>query len=265
MRPTAVICWPAGSWRRPSAGVAPVFDRSVPRVIGLPGAIRSDNGVPFSSTGAGGLSRLSVQWLKLGIRLERIEPGCPQQNGRHERMHRTLKAETAKPPAATLAAQQGKRLAPVRERAVRPAAAALGDGQRRCPRTVTVSLPSRRSLPFTEATASSEKEPAAWPRRGSATGRASARGGAAFLRLGTGPLRGGVVGRAVDDAGFDGEHVVERRIARAAVAACRANRRRGRRRPGATEHGPARMRRGRSSRQQVVFIVFRTAARCRPA
>ena len=47
-----------------------------------------------------------MHWLKLGIRLERIEPGCPQQNGRHERFHRTLKAETTKPPAATLAAQQ---------------------------------------------------------------------------------------------------------------------------------------------------------------
>ena len=87
------------------AGVGPVVDRLL-RDHGLPGAIRSDNGVPFSSTGAGGLSRLSVHWLKLGIRLERIEPGCPQQNGRHERFHRTLKAETTKPPAATLAAQQ---------------------------------------------------------------------------------------------------------------------------------------------------------------
>jgi len=74
--------------------------------FGLPRAIRSDNGPPFASVGAGGLSRLSVWWLKLGIRPERIAPGKPQQNGRHERMHGTLKAATAAPPAATLAAQQ---------------------------------------------------------------------------------------------------------------------------------------------------------------
>lgn len=74
---------------------------------GLPCAIHSDNGVPFaSSTGLTGLSRLSVSWLKLGIELRRSRPGCPQDNGAHERMHRTLKAETARPPAATLRAQQ---------------------------------------------------------------------------------------------------------------------------------------------------------------
>src|SRR6266404_137166 len=73
---------------------------------GLPRAIRSDNGAPFASVGVGGLSRLSVWWVKLGIMPERIEPGQPQQNGRHERMHRTLKAECASPPAATAAAQQ---------------------------------------------------------------------------------------------------------------------------------------------------------------
>jgi putative transposase len=78
------------------------------REYGLPGTIRSDNGTPFASVGAGGLSRLSVWWVKLGIAPERIEPGQPQQNGRHERMHGTLKAETAKPPAATSAAQQGR-------------------------------------------------------------------------------------------------------------------------------------------------------------
>jgi putative transposase len=89
------------------AGVAPVIDRLL-REHGLPDAIRTDNGVPFSSTGAGGLSRLAVRWLKLGIRLERIEPGCPEQNGRHERLHRTLKTETANPPAATAAAQQAR-------------------------------------------------------------------------------------------------------------------------------------------------------------
>ena len=76
------------------------------REYGLPRVIRSDNGAPFASLGAGGLSRLGVWWVKLGITPERIEPGKPQQNGRHERMHKTLKAETAQPPAATLAHQQ---------------------------------------------------------------------------------------------------------------------------------------------------------------
>src|SRR5512134_1818206 len=65
---------------------------------GLPAAIRSDNGVPFASPNAlFNLSKLSVWWLRLGIAIERIKPGCPQQNGRHERMHLTLKLETTKP------------------------------------------------------------------------------------------------------------------------------------------------------------------------
>lgn len=75
---------------------------------GLPGAIRSDNGPPFASAAAGGLSALSLWWIKLGIACERIEPGKPQQNGRHERMHRTLKQETAAPPAASLAEQDAR-------------------------------------------------------------------------------------------------------------------------------------------------------------
>jgi transposase InsO family protein len=76
------------------------------REYGLPEAIRTDNGEPFGSVGIAGLSRLSVWWIKLGIRPERIQPGKPQQNGRHERMHRTLKQATAKPPADNLRAQQ---------------------------------------------------------------------------------------------------------------------------------------------------------------
>jgi putative transposase len=76
------------------------------REHGLPGAIRSDNGSPFAGSGAGGLTRLSARWAKMGIRLERIYPGKPQQNGRHERMHGTLKAEVCTPPAATTLAQQ---------------------------------------------------------------------------------------------------------------------------------------------------------------
>jgi transposase InsO family protein len=76
---------------------------------GLPAAIRSDNGVPFASPNAlFNLSKLSVWWLRLGIAIERIKPGHPQQNGRHERMHRTLKAETTRPPGANSLQQQGR-------------------------------------------------------------------------------------------------------------------------------------------------------------
>ena len=76
------------------------------REYGLPEVIRSDNGSPFASTGTTGLTALSVWWIKLGIRPERIVAGKPQQNGRHERVHRTLKQETAMPPADSLPAQQ---------------------------------------------------------------------------------------------------------------------------------------------------------------
>jgi len=76
---------------------------------GLPLAIRTDNGVPFASPrGLFGLSRLSVWWLTLGIAIERIKPGNPQQNGRHERMHRTLKKGTTKPAGTNLLQQQEK-------------------------------------------------------------------------------------------------------------------------------------------------------------
>jgi putative transposase len=76
------------------------------REHGMPWAIRSDNGPPFAACTLGGLSKLSVWWLRLGIKVERIAPGKPQQNGRHERFHRTLEEHTAAPPAGTLAAQQ---------------------------------------------------------------------------------------------------------------------------------------------------------------
>ena len=76
------------------------------REYGLPEAIRTDNGVPFASQAVGGLSGLSVWWLKLGIVPERIEPGQPQQNGRHERMHLTLKQETACQRLSKLGSQQ---------------------------------------------------------------------------------------------------------------------------------------------------------------
>jgi transposase InsO family protein len=85
--------------------VLPHFDRAF-REYGLPDRIRSDNGIPFASTALGGLSSLSIAWIKLGILPERIEPGQPQQNGRHERMHKTLKAETASPPSANMTEQQ---------------------------------------------------------------------------------------------------------------------------------------------------------------
>jgi len=81
------------------------FER-VFREYGLPEVVRTDNGTPFASRGLGGLSRLSYWWIRLGIHPERIEPGHPEQNGRHERIHKTLKDHTARPPAKTLAQQQ---------------------------------------------------------------------------------------------------------------------------------------------------------------
>jgi putative transposase len=85
-----------------------VFE-SVFKEFGLPSAIRTDNGVPFASPNAlFNLSKLSVWWLRLGIDIERIKPGCPQQNGRHERMHLTLKKETTKPAGANFLQQQAR-------------------------------------------------------------------------------------------------------------------------------------------------------------
>jgi transposase InsO family protein len=85
----------------------PVFTRLF-KEYGLPKRIRTDNGVPFATTTLARLSRLSAWWVRLGVLPEFIEPGKPQQNGRHERMHLTLKAETTRPPARCLAAQQRK-------------------------------------------------------------------------------------------------------------------------------------------------------------
>ena len=85
-----------------------VFERTF-KEFGLPQAIRTDNGVPFASAHAlYGLSKLAVWWLRLGITLERIQPGHPQQNGRHERMHLTLKKEATKPAAANVLQQQAR-------------------------------------------------------------------------------------------------------------------------------------------------------------
>ncbi len=74
----------------------------------MPARIRTSNGTPFAGSGLLGLSKLSISWTKLGIVHERIQPGRPQQNGRHERMHRTLKEDTTKPAALTLKLQQKK-------------------------------------------------------------------------------------------------------------------------------------------------------------
>lgn len=91
--------------RQDTRCVKPHFERAF-REYGLPLRMRSDNGPPFASPGIGGLSELSVWWIKLGIAPERIEPGKPQQNGRHERMHRTLAEDTTRPPANDVTAQQ---------------------------------------------------------------------------------------------------------------------------------------------------------------
>jgi len=94
--------------RTDSEHVWPVLDAAF-REYGLPRYMRSDNGSPFASCGAGGLSKLSVKLIKAGVMPERIEPGKPQQNGRHERMHLTLLQDAATPPAASMR-EQLKRL-----------------------------------------------------------------------------------------------------------------------------------------------------------
>lgn len=88
-----------------TAGARPVFERLF-REHGLPDRIRSDNGVPFATIALARLSALSVWWVRLGVLPDLIEPASPQQNGRHERMHRTLKAEATRPPEADARAQQ---------------------------------------------------------------------------------------------------------------------------------------------------------------
>lgn len=88
-------------------GAKPAFRRLF-RDVGLPEAIRSDNGAPFASTGIHGLCELNVWWMQLGIVHQRITPASPQENGAHERMHRELKRETTRPPAQNLRGQQRK-------------------------------------------------------------------------------------------------------------------------------------------------------------
>ena len=88
-----------------TVGARPAFERAF-REYGLPRAIRTDNGVPFATQAIHGLSQLNVWWIRLGIQHQRILPAHPQQNGAHERMHKTLKAGAIRPPRATLPAQQ---------------------------------------------------------------------------------------------------------------------------------------------------------------
>jgi putative transposase len=88
-----------------TVGARPAFERAF-REYGLPHAIRTDNGVPFATQAIHGLSQLNVWWMRLGIQHQRILPAHPQQNGAHERMHKTLKAGAIRPPRATLPAQQ---------------------------------------------------------------------------------------------------------------------------------------------------------------
>lgn len=94
-------------------GMAAISDAEARQVFsvifaerGLPAVMRSDNGAPFASTGLGGLTQLSAYWMRLGIKLERIRPAHPQENGQHERMHRTLKQQTTRPPRRNLLQQQ---------------------------------------------------------------------------------------------------------------------------------------------------------------
>jgi transposase InsO family protein len=117
------------------------FERAF-RDYGLPDRIRSDNGGPFASPGLGGLSQLSVWWIRLGIIPERIAPGHPEQNGSHEQFHSVLKAETARPPAPNGTAQQQRFRRFCREYNERRPHEALGDQP-----PATRYEPSRRSLP----------------------------------------------------------------------------------------------------------------------
>ena len=120
--PTPAISWPARGSRgrcssRPSRSFAGSF-----ATYGLPERIRSDNGQPFASCALGRLSQLSVWWLRLGIRPELIEPASPHQNGRHERMHRDLKADATRPaaPSLTRPAAALRRLPPYLQRGAAP-------------------------------------------------------------------------------------------------------------------------------------------------
>ena len=124
-----------------AVGVKPLF-RTLFRAVGLPEAIRTDNGAPFASTGIHGLSALNVWWMQLGSHHQRIAPSSPQQNGTHERMHRDLKRETTRPAARTLRAQQRRFDAFLRRYNEERPHEALGDQT-----PMTRWMPSPRSYP----------------------------------------------------------------------------------------------------------------------
>ena len=124
----------------------PIFDRLF-REYGLPRAMRTDNGVPFASTSLHGLTSLNVWWLRFGIQHQRILPAHPQQNGAHERMHKTLKQGAIKPPRATLALQQRafNRFPPGVQRRAAPPIPGWTDARRALPpspRAYTGALPA---------------------------------------------------------------------------------------------------------------------------
>ena len=141
---------------------------------GLPACIRSDNGHPFAGTGVARLSRLAVWWMRLGIQVERIAPGRPDQNGAHEQFHRVLKAQTTRPPAHSLPAQQRRFDRFRREYNEERPHEALDDAV-----PASRYRPSPRPLP---ARLPPLEYPGHWePRRVSTTGTVSWRGRAVFL------------------------------------------------------------------------------------
>jgi putative transposase len=149
----------------PSVASAPsriVFTR-VFREFGLPRVLRTDNGVPFAQPNAiGRLSALTVWWIRLGIRPERITPGAPQQNGQHERMHRTLKDDATRPPAENLTRQQRRfdqfrtdynTVRPHESLAMRPPASHYTPSARPFPRRLPpIEYPAQRELRLVGAT-----------------------------------------------------------------------------------------------------------------
>ena len=134
-----------------------VFERTF-KEFGLPQAIRTDNGVPFASAHAlYGLSKLSVWWLRLGIQIERIKPGHPQQNGRHERMHLTLKKEATKPAAAERPAAAGalrclRRAATTRSGRIRRSAMKVPGRPLRALRRASIAASRTSTYPFHDQT-----------------------------------------------------------------------------------------------------------------
>lgn len=172
------------------AGVKPCVDRAF-RTYGLPRTVRTDNGSPFATTGAARLSRLAIWWLKLGIAVERITPGHPEENGRHERFHRTLQLEAATPPAAT-PAQQQRRFDRVRRdyNEVRPHEA-LGQ---RPPAAVYTASPRPYPVPLVEPVYDATHQ----VRRANPNGQIKWQGERVFISE---AVRGEVLGLAETDAG----------------------------------------------------------------